>query len=297
MESRLSISPDAVIYGRFGPFTLNATVVFTWVVMAILVIGSWLITRNLSTSPRISRWQNMLEIVVSYIRSQIGEITRQNPDPYISFLGTLFLFIVASNLLAIVPGFHPPTGSLNTTAALALAVFFAVPIFGIASRGVVGYLREYARPSFFMLPFNIIGEFSRTIALAVRLFGNMMSGTLIGALLLAFVPLFVPVAMNLFALLIGVIQAYIFAVLATVYIGSATRTRQQEEQEHAEEEREERIREAGSGERREREAVGGRDLRPGEAPGDDRKPPGEVPGRTERAELEKPEHEEAHERK
>ncbi|MHB9031321.1 MAG: F0F1 ATP synthase subunit A [Candidatus Latescibacterota bacterium] len=227
----MTISPDAVIYGQWGAFTLSATIVFTWVVMAILVIGSWLVTRNLTSSPQMSRWQNFLEIVVRYIREQIREITRRNPDPFLGFLGTLFLFIVFSNLLAIVPGFHPPTGSLNTTAALAICVFLSVPIFGIASQGVAGYLKEYARPSLFMLPFNIIGEVSRTIALAIRLFGNIMSGTLIGGLLLAFVPLFIPVIMNLFSLLIGVIQAYIFSVLAAVYIASALRVREREEME------------------------------------------------------------------
>ncbi len=280
METRLTISPDSIVYWQSGPIVLNATIVFTWVVMAMLVIGSWLITRNLTTAPRITRWQNLLEIVVSYIREQIREITRQNPDPYLAFLGTLFLFIALSNLLVIVPEFQPPTGSLNTTAALALAVFLAVPIFGIASRGVVGYLKEYTRPSIFMLPFNIIGEFSRTIALAVRLFGNMMSGTLIGALLLAFVPLFVPVVMNLFALLIGMIQAYIFAVLATVYIGSATRTRKMEEREHALEEREERVRETVSSEDEEREESMDREERRSRE--------------TETEEREEREHEESH---
>ena len=170
-----------------------------------------------------SRWQNFMEIIVSFIRGQVRDISRQDPGSFIPFLGTLYLFIALSNFLFIVPGYHPPTESLYTTGALAIAVFFAVPVFGITHQGVSGYLRHYLRPTVFMLPFNIIGEISRTLALAVRLFGNMMSETLIGALLISFAPLVLPVVMQAFGLLIGQIQAYIFAVLATVYISSASR--------------------------------------------------------------------------
>ena len=169
-----------------------------------------------------SRWQNLLESIVSYMRSQIREITLQEPDRYLSFLGTLFLFISISNLLSIVPGYHPPTGSLSTTVALALCVFFAVPIYGISRLGLGRYLKNYIQPSVFMLPFNIIGEFSRTLALAVRLFGNVMSGSMIIAILLSIAPLFLPIIMQALGLLTGLIQAYIFSILAAVYIGSAT---------------------------------------------------------------------------
>jgi F-type H+-transporting ATPase subunit a len=130
-----------------------------------------------------------------------------------------------------VPGFQPPTGSLTTTTALAICVFFAVPIYGIAERGLKGYLSNYIQPSVAMLPFNIIGEISRTLALAVRLFGNIMSGTLIAAILLSLVPLFFPVIMQAFGLLVGLIQAYIFAILAMVYIASGTRARRRQEEE------------------------------------------------------------------
>jgi F-type H+-transporting ATPase subunit a len=126
-------------------------------------------------------------------------------------------------LLEVVPGYRAPTGSINTTAALALVVFFAVPIFGIAEQGLVGYLKQYAQPTPLMLPFTIIGELSRTLALAVRLFGNVMSGSLVVAVLVAIIPIFVPIVMEALGLLIGQVQAYIFAVLATVYIGAATR--------------------------------------------------------------------------
>ncbi len=218
----MQLSPDEIIIWSVGPVTLNATVVFSWVVMVLLVGGSWLATRNLSDGPRISRWQTVLETVVVFIRDQIRDVTQQEPGRYLPFIGTLFLFISISNLLSIVPGYQSPTGSLSTTAALAICVFFAVPIFGIAERGVFGYLRNYIEPTPFMLPFNIISELSRTLALAIRLFGNIMSGRVLIAIIVSIVPLLVPIAMQMLGLIIGQIQAYIFAVLATVYIASAT---------------------------------------------------------------------------
>jgi F-type H+-transporting ATPase subunit a len=209
---------------------LNATIVFSWAVMGLLVLLSWLVTRRLSTDAQIPRRQNVVEVLVEGMRNQIREISGQDPGQYLPFVGTLFLFIGMSNLLSIVPGYRPPTGSLSTTAALATCVFVAVPLYGIATQGVVGYLRHYVRPTLFMLPFNIIGELSRTLALAVRLYGNMMSGTVIAAILIGFVPLFVPILMQMLGLLTGMIQAYIFAVLAMVYIASATKVHQQAEQ-------------------------------------------------------------------
>jgi len=218
----MELSPDAIVYWQSGFITINATLVFSWVVMAILVIGSFLITRNLSTGPEMSRWQNALETLVTFIQNQIRDITRQDPAPFLPFIGTLFLFISISNLLGIVPRFEPPTGSLSTTAALAIVVFFAVPIYGIAERGVGGYLKNYIEPTVVMLPFNIISELSRTLALAIRLFGNIMSGRILVAIVLSIVPLFLPTVLQVLDLVIGQIQAYIFAILALVYIGSGT---------------------------------------------------------------------------
>ena len=227
----MEISPDNIIYWQSGVITLNATIVFTWLVMAFLVIVSWLVTRNLSPKPKISRWQSFLEIIVEGIANQIHEVSQQEATKYIGFIGTLFLFIAVSNTLAIVPGYQPPTGSLSTTTALALCVFVAVPIFGILKRGFLGYLRNYIQPTIFMLPFNIIGEFSRTLALAVRLFGNIMSGTMLVAILLSLVPLFFPIVMQALGLVFGLIQAYVFAMLAMVYIASATSTQRQNKKE------------------------------------------------------------------
>ncbi|TFB08443.1 F0F1 ATP synthase subunit A [Candidatus Atribacteria bacterium MT.SAG.1] len=226
----MEITPDAIIIFQWNGIHINATIFFTWVVMVLLIFISWMATKNLTVGPKISRWQNFLEVIVGYIRQQVREITQQNPDPFIPFLGTLFMFISISGILTIVPGFQPPTGSLSTTSALAICVFFAIPIFGIAKKGMGGYFKQYLKPSIFMMPFNIIGDFSRILALSVRLFGNMMSGTLIVAVLFIVTPLFVPIVMQVLGLLIGQIQAYIFTVLAAVYIASATRVEDKPEQ-------------------------------------------------------------------
>jgi len=219
---------DTDILWRLGDsFVLvNKTILFTWIVMAVLVVGSLVVTWRLSSGPRMDRWQNLLEIVVSFLRREIRQISRQNPDPYLPFVGTLFLFIAASALVDIVPYFSSPAGSIATTAALAVCVFFAVPVFGIARGGVAGYLKNYIRPSVFMLPFNIIGEASRTLALAVRLFGNVMSGAMVVGILLSIVPFIAPAVMQFMGLIFGMIQAYIFTVLAMVYISSGIQARE-----------------------------------------------------------------------
>lgn len=218
----MQITPDQIVLWQWGPIALNATIAFTWVVMALLALGARLITLRLSDSEKLSRWQNLFEVLVVGMRDQIRDVSHQDPGRYLPFIGTLFLFIVVSNILSIVPGFNPPTGSLSTTTALAICVLVAVPLYGIAERGVFGYLSKYVQPTFFMLPFNIIGELSRTVALAIRLYGNIMSGTVIVAILLSIAPFFFPIVMQLLGLLTGLIQAYIFAVLAMVYIASAT---------------------------------------------------------------------------
>lgn len=217
----MTISPDEIVLAQWGPVTLSATIVFTWLVMALLTALSWLVTRRLSDATELSRWQNLLEVLVTGIREQIWQVTRQDPGKYLPFVGTLFVFIATANLLNVVPGYMAPTGSLSTTTALAICVFVAVPLFGIASQGPRAYLRHYVKPTWLMLPFNVIGEISRTVALAVRLYGNIMSGTVIVAILLTLAPYFLPVVMQLLGLITGLIQAYIFAVLAMVYIASA----------------------------------------------------------------------------
>jgi F-type H+-transporting ATPase subunit a len=214
-----------MIFWQHGYLKLNATIVFTWVLMLVLAVGSQTITRKLSIDLDRSRWQNLLEIIVSGIEKQIEDVGLSQPKKYISFLGTLFLFVAAASLGTVIPGFETPTGSLSTTAALALCVFVAVPLFGIDEQGLGRYLKSYVKPTFIMLPFNIISEVSRTLALAVRLFGNMMSGAMIVGILLSITPFIFPIVMTLLGLLTGMVQAYIFSILAAVYIAAATRVR------------------------------------------------------------------------
>ncbi|MDH5497873.1 MAG: F0F1 ATP synthase subunit A [Nitrospira sp.] len=214
-----------MIFWQYGFFKLNATIVVTWGLMFVLAVGSELITRKLSTGLRRSRWQNFLEIIVTAIEKQIEEVGLSHPEKYLPFLGTLFLFVAAASLGTVIPGYEPPTGSLSTTTALALCVFVAVPLFGVEEQGVGGYLKSYAQPTAIMLPFNIISEISRTLALAIRLFGNMMSGAMIIGILLTITPFIFPIAMTALGLLTGMVQAYIFSILAAVYIAAATRVR------------------------------------------------------------------------
>jgi len=221
----MRLSPDEMIFWQHGFFRLNATIVFTWGLMVALALGSRLVTRKLSNGLQRSRWQNLLEIVVIGIVKQIESVGLSEPHKYLGFLGTLFLFVAAASLCIVIPGYEPPTGSLSTTVALALCVFVAVPFFGIKEQGLGGYLASYVEPTFIMLPFNLISELSRTLALAVRLFGNMMSGAMIVAILLTITPFVFPIVMTALGLLTGMVQAYIFSILAAVYIAAATRVR------------------------------------------------------------------------
>lgn len=218
----MKIDPSEIVYFQWGFIRITATLVFTWVTMLILAVVSFLLTRNMKAEGEISKGQNILEALVETIRSQIKQISQQDPGKYLPFIGTLFIFILTSNILSIVPGFRPPTGSLNTTIALAICVFLAVPVYGIADQGVGDYLKEYIKPTVVMLPFNIISEISRTLSLAIRLYGNVMSSSIIVAILLGVIPLFFPIIIQALGLLTGVIQAYIFAILAIVYIASST---------------------------------------------------------------------------
>lgn len=218
----MNLTPDDIILFEVWGLPINATIFYTWVIMALLTVASMLITRSLRPDVPPNRWRTTLEVIVQGIQGQIEEIAQGPSRNLLYFVGTLFLFVALSNLLLVIPGFTPPTSSLSTTTALALAVLIAVPMFGITSRGLGGYLKTYLEPSFIMLPFNIISEFSRGISLAIRLYGNIMSGAVIAAILLGVAPFFFPVVMDVLGLLTGLIQAYIFAILATVYISSAS---------------------------------------------------------------------------
>jgi F-type H+-transporting ATPase subunit a len=220
----MHLSSDDLIFWQHGWFKLNETIVTTWALILLMVVGARLITRRLTTRIKISRWQAALEIIVAGIKTQIEEVGLAQPEKYIGFIGTLFLFIAVANLFTIFPVYEPPTGSLSTTTALALSVFVAVPYCGIRERGLTAYLKSFAEPTFIMLPFNIISELTHTLALAMRLFGNMMSGTMILGILLIITPLIFPMIMSALGLLIGMVQAYIFGVLVTVYIAAAIGT-------------------------------------------------------------------------
>ena len=221
----MDLTSDQQILWQYGFVKLNGTIATTWAMIIAMGVGSNLVTRRLATEGTISRWQGLLEIVITSIEKQIQDVGLEQPEKYISFLGTLFLFVAIAALCTVIPGFKPPTGSLSTTAALALCVFVAVPLFGIGEQGLVGYLKTYTKPTIIMLPFNIISEISRTLALAVRLFGNMMSGVMIVGILLTITPFLFPIMMTMLGLLTGMVQAYIFSILAAVYIAAATLVR------------------------------------------------------------------------
>lgn len=219
----MGFDPGEIVFWQYGPVRISGTLVFTWIAMAFLVGVSWWTTRDLGLDVPRSRLQNALEAILDVVRREIAEATEDDPDRYLPFIATLFLLIAVANLAGAIPGYVSPTASLSTTAALAACVFVAVPIYGIRSRGPKEYFRQYLEPTPLMLPFNVLGDFSRTLALAVRLFGNMMGGGLIVVILVSLVPFLFPAIMQAFGLLIGLIQAYVFAILALVYIASAVR--------------------------------------------------------------------------
>jgi F-type H+-transporting ATPase subunit a len=220
----VELGPDARVLFEWGLVRVTATLAGTWVLMLGLVAGSRLVTGRLTSGLEASRPQLFLELVVTRILEQIEGAAPARAQHYLAFVGSLFLFVAGASLLSVVPGYPTPTASLSTAAALAACVFFAVPVYGIAERGWRGYFGGYLKPTPLMLPFHLIGEFSRTLALAVRLFGNILSGELIVAILLSIVPFVFPAVLQAFGLLIGAIQAYVFAVLALVYVISASRS-------------------------------------------------------------------------
>jgi F-type H+-transporting ATPase subunit a len=202
-----------------GPVPITEPVVVTWGLMAALALAGFLATRSLALSP--SRSQALLELIVGTIEDQIRITMRATPKSYIPMIGTLFLFILAANWSSLIPGIDPPTAHLETDAALGLIVFFAIVYFGIRARGVAGYLRTFAEPTIIMIPLNVVETFTRTFSLIVRLFGNIMSGVFLIGIVLSLAGLLVPIPLMALDLLIGAVQAYIFTVLAMVFIGSA----------------------------------------------------------------------------
>jgi F-type H+-transporting ATPase subunit a len=204
---------------RFGPIGITRPVVTTWAIMAALTLTAWLVTRRLRQNP--DRRQAAIEGIVSGVSAQIADVIRGDARDLLPLVGTLFIFLVAANLSGVLPGVEAPTAKLETPAALAVIVFFSVHYFGIRAQGLRRYLAGFAKPKLIMLPLNVLSEITRTFSLMVRLFGNVMSGEFIIALVMALAGLFVPIPFMALDILLGLVQAYIFTVLATVFIGAA----------------------------------------------------------------------------
>jgi F-type H+-transporting ATPase subunit a len=202
-----------------GPVPVTEPVVVTWGLIALLGGGSRWLTRRMTADP--SPAQAALEIVVEAIAEQVRETMQAAAERYVPLIGTLFLFILAANWSSLIPGVEPPTAHLETDAALALIVLAATIRFGIAARGLRGYLASFAEPSLLMAPLNFVETLTRTFSLLVRLFGNVMSGVFVVGIVLSLVGLFVPIPLMALELLTGAVQAYIFSVLAAVFIGAA----------------------------------------------------------------------------
>jgi F-type H+-transporting ATPase subunit a len=209
---------SAVLF-HLGPVAITRPVVTTWAIMLALALICRLATRRLAQHP--DRPQMVLELLVNGIAQQIEDVVRKDARSFLPLLGTLFIFLVTANLSGVLPGVEAPTSRIETPAALALIVFFSVHYFGVRARGPGGYLASFAEPSIIMLPLNVISEVTRTFSLMVRLFGNVMSGEFIIALVVALAGLFVPVPLMVLEILVGLVQAYIFTTLAAVFIGAA----------------------------------------------------------------------------
>ncbi|SEJ43853.1 F0F1 ATP synthase subunit A [Paraburkholderia diazotrophica] len=202
-----------------GAVAITAPVVVTWAIMACMTIAAVLLTRKLSIMP--SRTQTVLELLVGTIDAQIRDTMQTDPAPYRSLIGTLFLFVLIANWSSLVPGIEPPTAHLETDAALALLVLVATFVYGVRTRGMQGYLATFAEPTWVMIPLNVVEQITRTFSLVVRLFGNVMSGVFVVGIVLSLAGLLVPIPLMALDLLTGAVQAYIFAVLAMVFIGAA----------------------------------------------------------------------------
>ena len=208
-----------VVVFHIGAVPVTQTVATSWVIIAILAVGSFMLTRKLSLSP--SKTQALLELIVGTVDSQIRDTMQAEPERYRGFIGTLFVFIFVSNWSSLVPGVRPPTAHIETDAALALLVFLAVILFGVRAGGITGYLKTFAAPTIFMAPLNFVESITRTFSLLVRLFGNVMSGVFVVGIVLSLAGLLVPIPLMALDLLTGAVQAYIFAILAMVFIAGA----------------------------------------------------------------------------
>jgi F-type H+-transporting ATPase subunit a len=209
---------------NIGPIGVTASVVMTWGIMLVLVVASWATTRHLRQDP--GPVQVILEGLIGAMDLAVRDVLPKTSAQVLPFIGTLWIFIVVANLVGIIPGLHAPTAVLSTTAALAVLVFFSVHWFGIRSEGLRAYLKHYLAPSPIMLPFHLMSEVTRTLALAIRLFGNIMSLEMAVLLVLLVAGFLVPVPLLILHVIEALIQAYIFGMLALIYIASAIQSQQ-----------------------------------------------------------------------
>lgn len=210
----LTVFPETV--ATFGPVRVTDTVVNTWILIAAIVLAAYLATRRLSVRP--GRLQGLLEAMYTAVETTTSEILPVPARFVVPVIGTLWLFIGVANLAGLVPGMRTPTADLNTTFALALVSYAMAHVVGVRAQGWRGYLAHYAEPTWVLLPFHLIAEATRTVALAVRLFGNMLSGDMVAVIILGIAGLLVPVPFDLLHVVIGLIQAYIFGMLTLVFI-------------------------------------------------------------------------------
>jgi|SRR5689334_19228953 len=209
---------------QLGPVVLSGPVLTTWGIMLVLGIGSWMVTRRLRLDP--GPIQVVLEGLVSAADEAIRAVLPAQTARLLPFIATLWLFIMVANLSGLIPGVNAPTSNLSTTAALAVLVFLSVHWFGVRSEGIKGYVRHYLAPMPVMLPFHLMSELTRTVALAIRLFGNMMSLEMAALLVLLVAGFLVPVPLLMLHIIEALIQAYIFGMLALIYIGGAIHSQQ-----------------------------------------------------------------------
>jgi F-type H+-transporting ATPase subunit a len=214
MNSPLS----STVYFQIGPVPITQAILTTWGIMLLLVGAALVLTSRLKLRP--GKRQAAIELIVDTLDTQIRETTGAEPAPYRGFIGSLFLFILTANWASLLPGVEPPTAKLETDAALALIVFASVIWFGIRGAGVRGYLRSFAAPTILMIPLNMLESVTRVFSMFVRLFGNVMSGVFVIGIVASLAGLLVPIPLMALDLLTGLVQAYIFSVLALVFIAA-----------------------------------------------------------------------------
>ncbi len=212
-----------------GPVVIGLSIITTWGIMLAITIIAWLSTRHLDILP--SSLQSTAEGIVAAIDEAIAAVAPEHGRQIMPFIASLWLFLVIANLVGLIPGLHSPTRDLSVTSALAVLVFFSVHWFGIKTQGLKNYLHHYLTPSPVLLPFHIISEFTRTLALAIRLFGNMMSLEMAAMLILLVAGFLAPIPILMLHIIEALVQAYIFGMLALIYLAGAIQSQQLNSQE------------------------------------------------------------------